>query len=108
MSKLKDFILSNKVFSKCSEQEQEAILSELERVENLYEAFDLLNKAFDLCNEAFDLFIKWAVDNDFGYDKLGGLYEQYKEKIECLNYNEGLKYIALKEQKKRWRTKRNE
>lgn len=40
MNKLRDFILSNKVFSKCSEQEQEEIVSELERVETLEEALD--------------------------------------------------------------------
>lgn len=101
MSKLRDFILSNKVFSKCSKQEQEEIISELEKVEHLDDAFYLLNKAFDLCNEAFDLFIEWATDNDFGYDNLGDLYEQYKEKIYCWSYNYGLKYIALKEAKKK-------
>ena len=68
MSKLKDFILSNKVFSKCSEQEQEAILSELERVEVIEKAYEKAIK-------------KITVDNDEGFDFLDSQYEYWYKKM---------------------------
>lgn len=85
MNKLEDFILNNKVFSKCNEEEQKEIIEELERIKSL--------------DKAFDLFIEWATDCDFGYDNLGDLYEKYEKEIEDLSYSDGLKYIALKEAK---------
>lgn len=59
---------------------------------------------------ALELFIEWATDCDFGYDNLGELYEEYEQEIAELSYEEGLKYIALKEVEKgslRWRIKKN-
>lgn len=85
----------------------EEYIKELEEsCERHVKAYRNLNKTFDLYNEAFDLFIEWAVDNDFGYDNLGNLYKQYKEKIECLSYNYGLKYIALKEAERKMENKK--
>lgn len=55
------------------------------------------NVNYDVLNKAFDLFIEWATDCDFGYDNIPEEYEKYKDEIERLGYNEGFKYIAIKE-----------
>lgn len=47
--------------------------------------------------KALDLFIDWAVECGFGYDNIPELYEKYEEKIKDMGYEEGLKYIVLKE-----------
>lgn len=51
----------------------------------------------EIYEKALDLFIKWAVECGFGYDNIPELYEKYEEKIKDMSYEEGLKYIALKE-----------
>lgn len=63
MNKLRDFILSNKVFSKCSEQEQEEIVSELERVKKIEKALD------DACEELASMDYKLNMNSSlFAYD----------------------------------------
>ena len=48
-------------------------------------------------SKALDLIIDWMVDCGFGYDNIPEEYEYYKENIEAMGYNEGLRYIVRKE-----------
>lgn len=73
MNKLRDFILSNKVFSKCSEQEKEEIKAELERYDELLEA-----ETQDLDEEL------WQIVNS--QCKLNAQLFQYIEKLEKLGW----------------------
>lgn len=50
-------------------------------------------------SKALDLMIEWATDCGFGYDNIPEEYEKYKHDIEAgeMGYNEGLRYIVMKE-----------
>lgn len=75
-------------------------------------AYDLANKIIDcfvysvneleITKKALELYVDWADECGIGYDNLGDLYEEYKEKIEAENmgYTEGLIFIAMEEAKK--------
>lgn len=76
MSKLRDFILSNKVFSKCSEQEQESILSNSERIENLEKALD------NACEELASMDYKLNMSNNpLAYDCDYKSSEEWKKEL---------------------------
>lgn len=48
-------------------------------------------------SKALDLLIDWVTDCDFGYDNIPEEYEHYKDEINNMGYNEGLRYIVMKE-----------
>ena len=48
-------------------------------------------------SKALDLMIEWAVDCGFGYDSIPDEYEKYEHEVEEMGYNEGLRYIVMKE-----------
>lgn len=48
-------------------------------------------------SRALDLIIDWMVDCGFGYDNFPEEYEHYKDEIKDMGYNEGIRYIVMKE-----------
>lgn len=51
-------------------------------------------------SKALDLIIQWAVECDFGYDNIPNEYEHYQDEIKDMGYEEGLRYIVMKETEK--------
>ena len=56
----------------------------------------------EITKKALELCVSWADECGIGYDNLGDLYEEYKEKIEArdMGYTEGLIFIAIEEARK--------
>lgn len=99
-----DFIVKNSCPQKtiCRECDINNVCNCLvkEHIDSLQELvenhFDLVEKYKEL-EKALKLYIEWTTNCDFGYDNIPELYEKYEEKIKDMSYEEGLKYIALKE-----------
>lgn len=49
--------------------------------------------------DAFKMFVNWVEECDFGYDNLPGIYEKYKDRIDEMDYIEGLMWVAIWEAK---------